>query len=248
MSGGLRFIVSTATCGVRSYDFPDEPLTLGEFAGLILPAADIASEAAVAFAGETPSCRGGCDACCRQLVTLAAPEAMLMASVVENLPTDRREALRGSIQQITGQIPDDLRHALRMLGDPAVSLQDHYAAAREWFGQGVPCPFLSHGFCGIYETRFATCREYVVFTPADRCANPFDNTVIPITLRLPFRDALASLTSALAGEPMHLIPIALALEWVGDHKSLDVRRWPAKVLLKRFMPYMEIMLGGIERQ
>ena len=47
--------------------------------------------------GHTVSCRMGCAACCRMLVPLSPPEAFSLVEYIEQLPTERREAIERNV-------------------------------------------------------------------------------------------------------------------------------------------------------
>jgi len=218
-------------------------MTLGDFAREILPLAD--ALLAWATSGETVSCREGCAACCRQLVTLSAPEAMQLLECVEAMEgAGRRSAPQEAFATAAVAIEAaDLREPLMRLGDPALDEASHFALARRYFALGLECPFLCDRRCSIYSQRFATCREYAVRTPAEQCRDPFHFRVSAVGLPLPFRDILAAMAQTLTGRPLVLIPIPLALEWARAHRADFERPWDAGLLVKNFLPYLEVMLG-----
>src|SRR5215475_13169385 len=76
---------------------PTGPRSLPE----VLPAARALTDQATGFiidkfraAGQPPSCRAGCGACCRHLVAISLPEAVDLADYVAGLPPERQALVR----------------------------------------------------------------------------------------------------------------------------------------------------------
>jgi Fe-S-cluster containining protein len=168
--------------------------------------------------GRAPSCRAGCAACCRQLVPISVIEARALARAVDALPPARREAVRARFAAAIA--------ALTRLGllDPAAppgrmvlrsAIADPRAAwgdvNRRYFAAQIPCPLLEDERCSLYEERPLVCREYLVTTPAERCAELGGARAIPRPTRT--SEALATAVRELTGDPLPMLPLPLALEW-----------------------------------
>jgi Fe-S-cluster containining protein len=172
---------------------------------------------AVEKQGQKITCKKGCGACCRSLVPISAAEARGLRELVENLPEPRRSHVLARFAE-----------ALRRLDQ--AGLLDKLRAREQWtdaeqkqievdyFLQRVACPFLENEACSIYGERPATCREFLVTSPAEKCALPTNDEVHVV--KLPFR-----VMSALArfdplpppAERIRWVPLVLALEWAAEH-------------------------------
>lgn len=218
-------------------------VSLGAFAGQVLPLIDKLSFAM--HGREEVACQRGCQDCCFQLVTISAPEALHLHETLANLSEERRQQICDRFTTCVDDIDAAiLRETLMHLADDALGESDHYAVAEHYFRQRIACPFHEDGCCSIYQNRFATCREYAVATPADRCADPFAHDIQPLRLPLSFRDVLAAMASDLARRPLELIPIPMALEWLGHQAHVREETWDADLLLRKFLPYLEVILGS----
>lgn len=82
------------------------------------------------------ACRTGCAHCCKQLVTVTAPEAFLVAAQLRGRP-DRETAAAAAARTLSG-----------LLG------------SGRWSGMRA-CTFLSDMSCSIYEARPFSCRGFV---------------------------------------------------------------------------------------
>lgn len=115
--------------------------------------------------GRAVSCRAGCGACCRQLVPVAPAEARALARLVEAMPEPRRATVRRRF--------DDALETLNGLGMLDRLDQDpdsRRAVGMDYFRAGVACPFLEDEACSIHPDRPLACREYLVTSPPERCA------------------------------------------------------------------------------
>jgi Fe-S-cluster containining protein len=81
-----------------------------------------------------PACRVGCSHCCHARVEVSDPEAFYIARQLPGLPASHRESLIATLRV----------NAAQRASSPS---------------SPVPCAFLSHEMCLIYEHRPATCRK-----------------------------------------------------------------------------------------
>jgi Fe-S-cluster containining protein len=133
-----------------------------------------AAEARSADMGKTISCRRGCGACCRQLVPISRTEGERLRALVEALPADRRAAMTARFAEAekkiaTAGLVDRTGKSDRML-------------SLAYFALGIPCPFLEEESCSIHADRPLVCREYLVTSPAERCAGPAQEGVTPVAV------------------------------------------------------------------
>ena len=134
-----------------------------------------------AAAGMAPSCGPKCGACCRQLVPISESEAAyLRLMVIPNLEDDHRQRVERRIafaaEKISGSgMASDLR-SLPSEPDRA----KRQALGLRYFFLGIPCPFLEEESCSIHPLRPLACREYLVTSPAVRCAAPDAGGIVPL--------------------------------------------------------------------
>lgn len=130
--------------------------------------------------GRTVSCKAGCGACCNQVVPIADFEAHAIAELIERMPEERRTHVRQRFADAERRLA-----AIKPLDEMIVEMNgpDRYEFAVAYFKYGVPCPFLEEGSCSIYLDRPLICREYLVYTPAERCAKVGEPGigVVPVT-------------------------------------------------------------------
>ncbi|APR80606.1 Hypothetical protein A7982_05953 [Minicystis rosea] len=208
----------------RAFDLPvsSSASTLSD----LLPAARELSRSAAAIAvadeeaqGHAVSCHEGCAACCRQLVPISVVEARALARAIEALPMERRAAVRARfaaavvtlerIGLLDPHAPPGRMMLQSRLADPARGWLDVTA---RYFAAQIPCPLLEDERCSLYDERPLVCREYLVTTPADRCAELGRARAVPRAVR--GSEILATAARELTGEPLPLLPLPLSLEWV----------------------------------
>jgi Fe-S-cluster containining protein len=211
---------------------------------------EVAVESAVDQAradGKEVSCKAGCGACCRQVVPLAPDEARHLARLVEELPGPRGEVVRG-------RFGDALRR-LRLAGlvdrlrEPPAAGDDRRQLGRDYFALQVACPFLEDESCSIHPERPLACREYLVSSPAGRCADPLGGGVerLPLPVVAPvgaFAQAAAGLGP---GEAAPWVPLVTALEWAAANPEPVPRRTGpelAQLIVGRMTRGSEVGRGG----
>lgn len=142
----------------------------------LLPAARLlireAAEVALQTEGQSPSCRAGCGACCRQLVTLTLAEAGRIAEVIGDMDLPRRELILSRIASALAKL--ESAGLLGPRGDRRwrVGGQEEDpddALARQYFRLNIPCPFLEEESCSIHPERPLVCREYLVTSDPVHC-------------------------------------------------------------------------------
>ncbi len=187
--------------------------------GSILPILHILSEAvengvaeALESGGKRISCRAGCAACCRQLVPITEIEARCLADLVNSLPEPRRTEIRARFDAAVRRLDEAgllerLRHPERLPREERESLGLAY------FALGIPCPFLEEESCSIYADRPLVCREFLVTSPPEFCADPAGRRVEGVKLPVRLSNVLARLADPATPGPRPHVVLPLALEW-----------------------------------
>jgi Fe-S-cluster containining protein len=190
--------------------------------------------------GRVVSCRAGCGACCRQMVPLSAPEVFHVGGVLAQLAAERQAVLRQRFES-AGAVLE--RTGLRArIGAPELSEEEEMSAIRDYFGLGLPCPFLDDESCSIHARRPVACRQYSVTSPAEWCAEPLRHRIVRLPMPRPLAECLAKLAAEVTGLPFRLIPLTLAPVWARTHREIGERTWPASELFRRFMALAGVKL------
>ncbi len=102
-----------------------------------------------------------------------------------------------------------------------------------YFRQGIPCPFLEDESCSIHPERPLACREYLVTSPPEHCADPRVGQVEGVKVPASVWPAVARLDPV---EPVarsiRWVPLILALEWTEANPD-DPPGQPAAELVRR---------------
>ncbi|MGZ3382316.1 MAG: YkgJ family cysteine cluster protein [Isosphaeraceae bacterium] len=191
--------------------------------GAILPVFQTLSEAIQADVasgleeeGKRISCRAGCGACCRQLVPITKIEARYLAELVDSMPEPRQSEIRSRFAEVIRRLEEagileTLRHPEWVLPETKEKLGLTY------FGLGIPCPFLENESCSIHENRPLVCREYLVTSPPEHCANPAGKLVEGVKLLVGMSGFLARFAESAPPGPGSGVVLPLALEWAASH-------------------------------
>lgn len=227
--------------------FAADTVALAEFAraavGLASQGAALA-ESAAAREGRAVPCRKGCGACCRQLVPLSPGEALMIEGLVASLPEPRRNEILARFAAAERALREaGLAEPLLRLDDPALDDAAHHDLARRYFALRLPCTFLENESCSIHDRRPAACREYSVITPAERCADPFNQAIETLPAPLQVKEALAGLAAQLLGGELQFIPLTLAFAWSRDHPEVAQRKWNAEELAAKFALHLEMRIA-----
>ena len=198
--------------------------------GAILPVFQTLSEAIQADVvsgleeeGKRISCRAGCGACCRQLVPITKIEARYLAELVDSMPEPRQSEIRSRFAEVIRRLEEagileTLRHPEWVLPETKEKLGLTY------FGLGIPCPFLENESCSIYENRPLVCREYLVTSPPEHCANPAGKLVEGVKLLVGMSGFLARFAESAPPGPGSGVVLPLALEWAASHPDESTAR------------------------
>lgn len=164
-------------------------------------------------AGAQISCTKGCGACCRQLVPVAESEAYQLQALVDELPEPRRAMIRArfTAAKVTLQ-QAGLFDPLLLPGELTVEGRRQLGLA--YFEQNIACPFLEEGACSIHADRPLACREYLVTSPAEHCAQPSAETVRCVEMPGSVAQAIRTLA---ATRPVNWLPLILAVDWAAEN-------------------------------
>jgi len=174
----------------------------------VLPALFAVTDAIVdaGTAGLAVSCRKGCGACCRQMVPIAFTEAQHLRQLLDRMDDERREFFEQRFAAAREAL-----NAKGLLGplQQRATLSDDalYALDVEYLKAWVACPFLVDESCAIHAARPMACREFLVTSPAEFCAEPTADRVEQVPL-----GAKVSTAFRAVAEGGDWIPLVLALE------------------------------------
>lgn len=206
----------------------------------LLPLARMVAEKVVDYTsrsvedeGQKISCKKGCGACCRQLVPIPEVEARHIRDLVNALPEPRRSEIRGRFAQARRRLQES--GLLEKLLEREHWREDEVRPLGiKYFFQGIPCPFLEDESCSIHPDRPITCREYLVTSPAENCAQPGKDTIAQVELPFKIWPALARLEMPAAQTRfISWVPLILALDWADSHPAEPGGR-PGPELLRNF--------------
>lgn len=202
--------------------------------------------ARVREAGQTVSCQKGCAACCRMLVPISAPEAFALTNSLDRLAPQERERLLSKIDVAqqhlarAGVLPQ--LSALAESPDP-ISDEAIEPLNRAYYALRMPCPFLDHEVCSIYDDRPAACRELAVTSPATDCQNMTHPTIRPVPVAVRISTALSLLWADLTATTPRLIPLPLAIDWAKRHHAEQAGRWAGTELFEKAIDKIGRYLG-----
>lgn len=187
-----------------------------------------------AGAGRQVSCRKGCSACCRaQPVPIAPPEAHALLLLIDSLPPPRQQELRRRFAEGVARLKEAGLDEVLLAPPAEMTVQEARAVAERYFRLGLVCPFLEDDACSIHAERPFVCRQYLVTSPPELCADPFGNPVQVLGIPLGPASALLRAGEALLGTPHSAFPLLLALDYAEAHRAELQRAFPVEELYQR---------------
>lgn len=223
-----------------SLSVPAGPIRLRTMLPLVQEFTDAvvgATANAVEEQGKRISCQKGCGACCRQLVPLSEVEARHLAALVEAMPESRRSQVRARFAEACRRFAEaGMLERLRRRQEWEEGESSSVGTA--YFHQGIPCPFLEEESCSIHPDRPIACREYLVTSPAENCAQLNADTIRRVRMPIRLWPALA-LFDAVGPEARYIrwVPLVLALEWAAEQPEEPAPQ-PGPELLRRFFDHL----------
>ncbi len=182
------------------------------------------------------SCQKGCAACCRMMIPVSPPEAFALRTVVESLPSPKKERVFERIQTAQSTLREaGLEEALHRLAfsDDQSTDEELKPLNRAYYALRMPCPFLEDEVCSIYENRPSACRELLVTSPAELCQDLIRNPVHPIPSPFRIGTILSKLWADCCQGPVRLIPLPFALDWAKAGENRNTRTWAGPELLSK---------------
>jgi Fe-S-cluster containining protein len=169
--------------------------------------------------GEQLSCREGCGACCRQAVPISPVEARAIAEWLHGQPEERQTVLRERFRKAAARLEESgIAQEIRARQDLADRGAMHELGLR-YFALGIACPFLEEERCTIHAMRPLRCREYLVVSPAERCAHPATREIVGIKPPVLLSQILARWDTDGDPQPHELILLTLLEEWAAQHPA-----------------------------
>lgn len=167
-----------------------------------------------AKSGEPIRCGPKCGACCRQLVPISSFEAEFLASWIRSLPMDQQATLAGKFRQALLTLQQ--KGVLSRLNPEMFELspEDFKALNQEYFAAWVSCPFLVDESCSIHPIRPLICREYMVVTPPEYCAEPGHTAARGVVLPVRPSRALIKLSKRVEDDGQGWLPLVFLLSWM----------------------------------
>ena len=162
------------------------------------------------------SCRKGCGACCRQLVPISGIEARRLRDMVEEMPEPRKSTILARFEAARRRL--EQAGLLEKLREPRqCRAEELIPFGMDYFHQRIACPFLEEESCSIHAERPLACREYLVVTPAEHCAEPTVESVRGVELVLRTARTIRGLEAERSVHATPWVPMILALEWADAH-------------------------------
>lgn len=192
----------------------------------LLPLLQIMSNEVVASAedaarerGQAISCRKGCGACCRQLVPISPVEARHIAGLVARMPEPRQTQIRERFAAARKKL--EAAGLWQRLNDRQTWQEERVSdIGLDYFRERIPCPFLEDESCSIHLERPLTCREYLVTSPAENCADPKPRTIEWLPLPAKVWVAAARCEPGADGDRyLNWVPLIQALDWAAEHEE-----------------------------
>jgi Fe-S-cluster containining protein len=185
--------------------------------------------------GEAVSCKAGCGACCRQIVPVSGAEARQLRALVATMPEPRRTVVRARFAAALERLKTE--GMLATARDPnQLPDGEDVAFAHRYMKLGIPCPFLEDESCSIHPDRPAICREYLVTSSPEHCADPSSEHVRPVPM--PARVSRGLVAMEVRGARPVLVPMVTALEWAERNDRSEPPARPAKEWIRLVMGTM----------
>src|SRR5262249_53551166 len=94
----------------------------------------------------------------------------------------------------------------------------------DYFRLGIACPFLEEESCSIHGERPMACREYLVTSPAEHCADPNPDNVRSVPLAGKVSNAVARADQPSTMRSIPWVPLILAPDWADAHPEKPQER------------------------
>ena len=176
------------------------------------------------------ACHKGCHAaCCHYLISVSVPEALMIVTEMQALPTDECNRIVNSCRASAESIQRQMAKGDIVAGGNVA--RDNLL---HWYRElNIACPFLEDNCCTIYDHRPIVCRECLAVGSPDQCRLDTEQT----HLRLPIHPAniLMQLTQQLFGGGDNIITLPGIFDWFTENAHLYQKTWPREVLVQQFV-------------
>lgn len=182
----------------------------------------------------TISCKAGCGACCAQPVPVSTLEAEHLAKVVQKMPISKQAKVRDKFSESLAAIKAaGLEKSLKEL--PNLPPEQRIALGKQYFSLKLDCPFLENQSCSIYQDRPLECREYLVTSDPQHCADLNDKEIKHIKLQMSLVPAIVkqSQESQITQSKGWMLML-FCLDWA-KKKPIKVRKKHGKLWFQSFM-------------
>lgn len=233
-TGVARFTLNVQGRAIEvSTELPEGPVPALALLPVLQGLSNSLSEMTVeraARAGKPLSCHDGCGACCRHAVPIAPAEARLLSEWMAAMPGERRSVLRERFRRAAERLEEsgiaqEIRDA-RGGGDSGSGSGGGGRAAMHdlgmrYFALGIACPFLEEERCSIYEIRPMRCREYLVVSPAENCAEPASHEIVSVKPPVLLSQILERWSTDGDQQAQELVLLTMLDEWMANHPAQD---------------------------
>lgn len=220
----------------KNLTIPNRPVSLLELLPLFQSLANSFVDVGIELAedkGEKISCRAGCGACCRQYVPITELEVERLRELVNNMPEPRRKKILDRFAAAKSRLQEaGLLDKLAKISK--ISKAERVELGLAYFKLGIACPFLEDESCSIHPNRPISCREYLVTSPAENCAQPTEDTIECVEMPAKVSNVVAKLDARERKKPLRWVPLTLALEWAETHSYKAPKRLGTELVQQFF--------------
>ncbi|MDX1811215.1 MAG: YkgJ family cysteine cluster protein, partial [Gammaproteobacteria bacterium] len=188
--------------------------------------------------GEAVACQKGCGACCAQLVPVSELEIREIAMFIENLPASKRKRIRQAFNEAQARF-EAAGLWEKLLHPEQLEVSERIEFSLRYFELGVYCPFLEEGACSIHPVRPVSCREYLVKSSPEHCANPRAGNIDGIAVPNRVSNALGILFEDDKNYVSAWVPLITSPFWGRLH--------PQREALKTGPAWVELFLGKLKK-
>jgi Fe-S-cluster containining protein len=184
--------------------------------------------------GQPVTCAKGCSACCKiQPVPVTPAEAYGLLLLVEAMPEPRRAEILSRFRDCVASVQAAGLVETYLEGRQAASMEEAKANVQHYLDLQLVCPFLDNDACSIYEIRPFTCREYLVTSPKEFCADPLSFPVKRVPQIVSGGSTMLGTAAGLTGKSGYSIPLTLALVFAERHREALATTYPSLEVVNR---------------
>lgn len=230
LSGSVRLTINDAPLDLN-FTIPKQPVKLRRMLPVFQNFSDTFINIGVEnieAEGKQISCRAGCGACCRQLVPVAEAEAFDLEKQIEEMDEPRKTEIKNRFREGMEKL-NRIDFFAKLEAAANSSEKDFENLLNDYFRLQISCPFLENESCSIHKTRPVACREYLVTSPPEFCADAEGKGVENVEFFLKVKNALITMSREKTTEKLPFVPLIAALDWAekneDDSVVKDGRQW-----------------------